>query len=933
LNSSLDGAPADGRAFSLDRFQLEALAAVDAGESVLVAAPTGSGKTVVAEHAVTQALQTGTKAFYTTPIKALSNQKFHDLVRRHGADNVGLLTGDNAVNADAPVVVMTTEVLRNMLYARSRALQGLRWVVLDEVHYLQDAYRGPTWEEVIIHLPPEVSLVCLSATVSNAEELAQWLRTVRGPTAMVLETTRPVELTHLFAVDDRYAERMTVLPTLVDGRPNRDGERFDRNPSKSAGGGGRPRRRYAPPTRVEIVEWMASADMLPAINFIFSRAGCDDAVRSCVDAGLRLADAAARARIDEIADHHLRGLSDADLATLGHDKWRAALHAGVASHHAGMVPPFKEAVEACFSEGLVPVVFATETLALGINMPARTVLIEKLTKFTGERHEFLTPGQFTQLTGRAGRRGIDPVGNAVVLWSPFVSFGEVAGLVSSRSFPLTSAFRPTYNMAANLVRRYPPERAHHLLGLSFAQYQADRGVVILEQGLAKRREERAALIEQLSCDPDQLADYVALADRVTKAGVRARRASADEIRSALSGLRPGDVIALGGTTAGGLAAVLSVAHRKGGGVRVRVIGATRRVLLVGDKDLDTPPAVVTRITLPVPFAPRSTAFQRQVARALHDLPDLPVLVGGSPAGAKRTGGTPGATDGDDLDGDADVLPDADALALAQHPLAGDPQLAANLKVWRRVRRVDQAITDVSRQVASRSGSLRRRFDLVLALLERWDHVRDWTLTARGEQLVSVFHECDLLIVEALSEGLFDGLDAAEVAALTSVFIYEHRSPGPAPTPWFPPGALRSRWERLDKLAAALVADERRTGLTPTRRPDPGFIAVAHGWASGGDLDEVLEDEDLTAGDFVRTMKVLLDLLGQVARVATDPATCAAAEQAAQISLRGLVAASSMVAIDDADNSDTDDNDTDNRDAGDSNEDHSGHDGHNDDPQG
>lgn len=879
---------------------------MDAGQSVLVAAPTGSGKTVVAEHAVNQALLTGTKAFYTTPIKALSNQKFHDLVSRHGADNVGLLTGDNAVNADAPVVVMTTEVLRNMLYARSRALQGLRWVVLDEVHYLQDAYRGPTWEEVIIHLPPEVSLVCLSATVSNADELAQWLRTVRGPTAMVLETTRPVELTHLFAVDDRYAERMTVLPTLVDGRPNRDGERFDRNPSKSAGGGGRPRRRYAPPTRVEIVEWMAASDMLPAINFIFSRAGCDDAVRSCVDAGLRLVDPAGKARIDEIADHHLRGLSDADLATLGHDRWRTALHAGIASHHAGMVPPFKEAVEACFSEGLVPVVFATETLALGINMPARTVVIEKLTKFTGERHEFLTPGQFTQLTGRAGRRGIDPVGNALVLWSPFVSFGEVAGLVSSRSFPLTSAFRPTYNMAANLVRRYPPERAHHLLGLSFAQYQADRGVVALEQGLAKRRQERAELVEALNCDPDHVADYVALTDKVAKAGTRAKRASVDQIRSSLAALRPGDVIAMGGTTVGGLAAVLSVAHRKGGGVRVRVIGATRRVILVGEQDLDAPPVVVTRIELPTPFTPRSTAFQKEVAKALHALPPHRV----SPAvSANQPSGEP----------DGPSLPDADALALAlaQHPLADNPDLGADLKTWRRVARVDQAIVDLTRQVASRSGSLRRRFELVLGLLERWDHVRDWTLTLRGEQLVSIFHECDLLIVEALSEGLFDGLDAAEVAALTSTFIYEHRSPGPAPTPWFPPGALRSRWERLDKLAGALVADERRSGLTPTRRPDPGFIAVAHAWASGGDLDEVLEDEQLTAGDFVRTMKVLLDLLGQVARVATDPATSLAAGQAAELSLRGLVAASSMVDTNEMDPESTDVGDTgDTGDAGD-----------------
>src|SRR4051812_1482799 len=277
-----------GYPFALDPFQVRAIAALDAGESVLVAAPTGSGKTVVAEHAVAKALEEGGKAFYTTPIKALSNQKFGDLARRHGAANVGLLTGDNAVNGDAPVVVMTTEVLRNMIYASSPALRGLKYVVLDEVHYLQDAYRGPVWEEVIVHLAPEVRLVCLSATVSNAEELADWISTVRGPTAAVIEERRPVELVNLYCVGDRSSPELHLLPTTVDGRPNPEASRLDAESLRDQRVRGRPRHRFFTPRRVEVVERLSEEHLLPAIFFIFSRAACDDAVDACVAAGLRL---------------------------------------------------------------------------------------------------------------------------------------------------------------------------------------------------------------------------------------------------------------------------------------------------------------------------------------------------------------------------------------------------------------------------------------------------------------------------------------------------------------------------------------------------------------------------------------------------------------------------------------------------------------------
>lgn len=472
-------------AFPLDPFQVRALDAIDEGASVMVAAPTGSGKTVVAEYAVERALAGGGKAFYTTPLKALSNQKFSDLCRRYGPSRVGLLTGDNTLNGDADLVVMTTEVLRNMIYAGSAALGRLSCVILDEVHYLQDPYRGAVWEEVIIHAPAAVVLVCLSATVSNAEEVVRWISTVRGTTAAIIEETRPVELRQLYMVGDRSAPALHLLPTFVDGRPNPEAANLDARGGRSGRNGrGAPQRRSRTPLRrprrTEAVERLAEEAMLPAIYFIFSRAGCDEAVRQCLSDGVRLTTPEERAQIRAIAEAGVEDLSDDDLRVLGYGAWLTGLEAGLAAHHAGLVPPFKAVVEACFTAALVKVVFATETLAVGINMPARSVVIEKLTKFSGERHEPLTAGEFTQLTGRAGRRGMDPVGYAVVLWSPEQSFGDVAGLASNRTWALRSSFRPTYNMAVNLVRRYSPDQARHLLNLSFAQYQANAHVVALE---------------------------------------------------------------------------------------------------------------------------------------------------------------------------------------------------------------------------------------------------------------------------------------------------------------------------------------------------------------------------------------------------------------------------------------------------------------------
>ncbi len=861
--------------FALDGFQVQAVDALDAGNSVLVAAPTGSGKTVVAEYAIEVARRSGRRAFYTAPIKALSNQKYHDLVARYGADHVGLLTGDNSINGEAPVVVMTTEVLRNMIYGRNRALDQLDVVVLDEVHFLQDTYRGPVWEEVIVHLPISVRLVCLSATVSNAQELADWISTVRGPTKAVVEERRPVRLENMYFVGDRTQDRMHLLPVLVGGRPNQQALRIDGEAARAPRGGrGRRgttgRRKLYTPSRLDVVEMLEHEGMLPAIHFIFSRNQCDEAARATLAAGARLTTGDERDRIRAIVDERLGGLDPADLAVLGYGQFLAQLEAGVAAHHAGMVPPFKEVVEACFAEGLVKVVFATETLAVGINMPAKCVVIEKLTKFTGDHHAFLSPGEYTQLTGRAGRRGIDELGHAVVLWSPFVPFDQVAALASSRVFHLNSAFRPTYNMAANLVRTYTSDRAHHLLNLSFAQYQADRDVVRLEARLERRRSYLREVTEASHSPYGDIDEYRRMLAR-SEPGTGRPPASIgrdDPVTLAMLRLRPGDIVHAEKGKYVGRVAVVATAHRKNG-IRLTGITVRRDLVQLTADDFDQPPRAIGHLELPAEFAPNNHHYQRVVADRL-DRAEV------EPTPPRRRGM---------------VAPDLDPV---DHPVQQDPDLEERLRAANQAARLAREIDELQQRMRGRSQTISRDFDRVLRILENWGYVDGWSLTPSGEILARTFHECDLLVVECLRQGLLDDLDPAVLAGVVSVFVYEHRSPEPPPQPWFPSPTARRRWQRISAVSSELQAVEADAGLSEHRAPDPTFVAVAFAWAAGEGFADVVEAEELSGGDFVRTTKQLIDLLRQLALIAPNPATRRAAEQAAGQLFRGVVAASSAV---------------------------------------
>ena len=876
----------DEYTFPLDDFQLDACEALQSGEAVLVAAPTGSGKTVVGEFAIHLALEAGDKCFYTTPIKALSNQKFNDLVARHGADKVGLLTGDNTINGEAPIVVMTTEVLRNMLYAGSGTLQGLSHVVMDEVHYLADRFRGAVWEEVIIHLPDSVTLVALSATVSNAEEFGEWLATVRGSTRVIVSEHRPVPLWQQVMVGRQMldlfddAEQRRVNPELL--RMARDEERLRRFRGHRPKRGDRRGRPPGVPSRRDVVEGLDRRDLLPAICFVFSRAGCDGAVQQLLTAGVRLTDPAGRDDVRRFAESRTSHLTDDDLRVLGYGEWLEGLERGFAAHHAGLLPAFKEVVEHLFVRGDIRLVFATETLALGINMPARTVVIERLSKWNGEIHADITPAEYTQLTGRAGRRGIDVEGDAVVLWQSGLEPQHLAGLASTRTYPLRSSFRPTYNMAINLVRQMGRHTAREVLETSFAQFQADRAVVGLARQLRKNETTLAEYHESFTCHLGDFAEYAALRRRIserekdlTRRNNSTRKA---EIAQALEGLRPGDVVRLpgGGRRGNRLGVVIDPGIRGSfDGPRPALLTEDRQLRKYAASDFAEAPKPIERLRLPKGFQPRDAQSRRSLAQQLRDV--------AAPPRSNRPGS------GSDSDAELQEL----RRALRAHPCHGCADREEHARWAERWQRLRKETDDLSRRVDNRTQSIARVFDRVVSVLEELGYLEGDTTTVAGNRLGRLYTELDLLAAECLRRGTWNGLTPAELASCVSLLIYEaRRDNGMAPK--LPGGAGRNAIEATLSLADEIEAVERNHRLQSPRAPDAGFAWATFRWASGHRLEPVLHEAELAAGDFVRWCKQLIDLLGQISQAAAaDPELATTARAALDAVRRGVVAADSL----------------------------------------
>ncbi len=877
--------------FTLDDFQRRACAALEGGHGVLVCAPTGAGKTVVGEFAVHLALAQGRKCFYTTPIKALSNQKYADLVERHGKAAVGLLTGDTAVNGDAQVVVMTTEVLRNMIYAGSRQMGELGFVVMDEVHYLADRFRGAVWEEVILQLPEHVALVSLSATVSNAEEFGDWLVTVRGDTAVVVDEHRPVPLWQHMMVGSRLFDMfgesadgaLVVDPVLV--RQTADLERQSTVWDRGRGRGpGRRDTRFRPPSRVTVIDRLDRDGLLPAITFVFSRAGCDAAVGQCVRAGLRLTTDDEVDLIRATIERRTAELPQADLAVLGFWEWREALERGIAAHHAGLLPAFKETVEELFVRGLVRAVFATETLALGINMPARTVVLERLVKFNGESHAELTPGEYTQLTGRAGRRGIDVEGHAVVIWQPGVDPEQVAGLASTRTYPLRSSFRPGYNMAVNLVGRLGIEAARELLEQSFGQFQADRSVVGLARRIDRNGETLAGYAASMRCHLGDFTEYAALRRRVSEREKALARQGVADSRDAAAGalrqLKPGDVIAVPVGRRAGLAVVLDPGIAGDADPRPLVLTEDRWAGRLSTADFPVPVEALGRMRLPKRVDHRVPRVRRDLASALRSTG----IVAPMP-GRRRGNGGRAAED-----------PELAALrrALRAHPCHGCDDREAHARWAERYTRLERETEQLRQKVRATTHSLARAFDRIRAVLAERGYLDDETVTADGERLARLWGESDLLAAECLRHGIWDGLAPADLAAVVSALVYESRR-DIGPVPRVPAGAVSTALTATVGVWSGLEADERRHRVERTREPDLGFAWPIHRWARGESLATVLtaaeqNGAELSAGDFVRWCRQVVDLLDQVADVAgrADGVGRAAADAVTAIR-RGVVA--------------------------------------------
>ncbi|AQP49175.1 RNA helicase [Tessaracoccus aquimaris] len=898
--------------YRLDDYQISACRELAAGAGVLVAAPTGAGKTVVGEFAVHLAVETGRKCFYTTPIKALSNQKYHDLVERYGNERVGLLTGDTSVNSEAQIVVMTTEVLRNMIYASSPTLNNLGYVVMDEVHYLADKFRGAVWEEVILSLSESVQIVALSATVSNVEDFGDWLRTVRGHYAVVVSERRPVPLFQqvlvgrkLIDLFEGVAPTAQELPSDRAAKVNhellrvskseatrvRDDSRNPRGRSGRGkqGGGGRgsgqyggathPRFAGRPTSRGEVAIVLDRADLLPAIYFIFSRIGCDSAVRQVADAGITLTTRSEARLLGEIADRHTSSLKEADLEALEYERFRDALMAGVAAHHAGQLPAFKAIVEEGFTSGALKLVFATETLALGINMPARTVVLEKLVKYNGEAHVDITPGEYTQLTGRAGRRGIDVEGHAVVLWQAGMDPRAVAGLASRRTYPLRSSFAPTYNMAVNLMATMGPVRSRELLEQSFAQFQTDKSVVKasrVERGL---QADLTAAREAIDCHLGDAMEYALLRDEISgleAASSKARKAeAADAVAESITMLMPGDIVHV---PRQGWSVVLRVGQKqqRGGEPWVQTISADHTVLKLQPHDLRGPLVGVGRVRVPRDFSMRDRKSRRALLTSMSDKieqtdPEIP--------------DTTIPTDDDVARRIADLR-----RQLKAHPVHECPDREQHAVEAARIIRLEREARRLEAQTTGRANSLAVQFDRVCAVLSDLGYLDGDDLTDAGRMLRRIYNELDLVAAECVRRDVFADLDPAQLAAVLSTLVYESRPSRDAVHPRMPDATseraqseLRAVWREVGQLERSHKRDR-------GREPDIGFAEAAWRWSSGQDLAKVLATTGMAAGDFVRWVRQVIDLAGQLA-TAVGPGdlrrTCHAAADSMR---RGVVAA-------------------------------------------
>jgi superfamily II RNA helicase len=851
--------------FDLDDFQQQAIVALEAGRSVVVCAPTGSGKTLIGEYAIYRALKRGRRVLYTTPLKALSNQKLRDFRELFGNDNVGLLTGDISVNRDAPILVMTTEIFRNMLYGTpigevGTSLTGVEAVVLDECHYMNDRQRGTVWEESIIYCPPEIQLVALSATVANSDQLTDWIHQVHGPTDLIYSDFRPVPLEFhfcnpkgLFPLLDDSQKRINPRLKLKGGRGAAPGKRGPRQES---------------PNLAFVLSQLRQKDMLPAIYFIFSRRGCDQAVANVSDAPLSM--------VNEAEAAQLRTQIDTFLA-LNPEAGRAGqiepLYQGIAAHHAGILPAWKGLVEELFQQGLIKVVFATETLAAGINMPARTTVISSLSKRTDLGHRLLNASEFLQMAGRAGRRGMDSQGHVVTVQTPFEGAKEAAYLTTVGADPLVSQFTPSYGMVLNLLQTHTLEEAQELVERSFGQYLSTLYLRPQQEAIAHLEAELAQLRSQLEAvDWDLLAQYEKLQERMKEERrlLKILQDQANELRAgdlpvALSFAIAGTVLSLKGSNvpvAQPMPAALVMKIPGSGQFPYLIcLGQNNRwyVVTVGD-------VVGLRGEIP-----RLSGVDH-----LAPPPELPLKPGQMKSGneataviARQIPALPSPMD--DAPEVYEQLQRMEAVQrqIESHPVNSWGNRPTILKRQKRISAVQTEITDRKSKLDRQSQQHWREFLDLIEILQHFGCLDGLTPTPLGQAAAAIRGDNELWLGLALMSGELNVLDPHHLATACAALVTEVSRP--------------DSWTRYDLSSEV---EEALGGLRGIRRRlfqfqrkyqvvlpvwlEHELVGLVEQWALGVEWTELCSNTSLDEGDVVRILRRTLDVLSQIPHVPHVP---------------------------------------------------------------
>jgi superfamily II RNA helicase len=846
--------------FPLDDFQKQAIAALDAGHSVVVCSPTGSGKTLVGEYVIHRALARQNRIFYTTPLKALSNQKLRDFRELFGADQVGLLTGDVSINRDAPILVMTTEIFRNMLYGTpigevGTSLAGVEAVVLDECHYMNDRQRGTVWEESIIYCPHEIQLVALSATVANSDQLTDWIHQVHGPTDLIYSDFRPVPLRF------HYCNPKGLFP-LLDDSQKRINPRL-----KSKGGQGRPggnRRgpRRETPNLVFILNQLQQNDMLPAIYFIFSRKNCDQAVTQISQLPLPLVNPAEAMQLRSQIDEFLARNPEA-----GRAGQVEPLYKGIAAHHAGILPAWKGLVEELFQQGLIKVVFATETLAAGINMPARTTVISSLSKRTDSGHRLLNASEFLQMAGRAGRRGMDKLGHVVTVQTPFEGVREAAYLATVGADPLVSQFAPSYGMVLNLLQTHTIEEARNLVERSFGQYLATVYLKPQQDAIAALENEKAQLEAQLEAvDWGSLAQYEKLQEwlKEERRLLKLLQQQADDVRVqnlaiALSFAVAGSIISIKGENvpvATPIPAVIVTKTQSSGKFPYLVCLAQDNrwyVVTVGD-------VISLRGEIP----------RLSDVDDLLPPPEMPLKPGQSRKGDDRTSAIARQIPEISLQEEPEVFEQMERMRAVEvqverHPVHQWGNRTTILKRQRRLIALQEELEDRQDKLGRQFHRHWEEFLHLIAILQEFDCLDGLTPTARGQAAAAIRGDNELWLGLALLSGELDYLDPQYLAAACAALVTEVSRPD-SWTRYSLAAPVEEALAGLRGIRRRLFQLQRRHDVAMPVWLEYELVGLVEQWALGIDWTELCANTNLDEGDVVRILRRTLDFLSQIPHV-------------------------------------------------------------------